>query len=249
MQRAVLGELRVRHVARQAEGHRLAGLGVHAEQDHAVGADAIAALATVAAQQEHVDPLAAVPRVLLRDLVVRRRRDLVVVEDVGHEVRRRDGVLPGPHDGRGEEHAEDDHREIADDRVPARPLPRPDQAVGRPDDEQPHEQQHRDDRRHDPQHLRVEGQVHRPVARGHQVEVAEEVPEHEAEDAGPAGQHDPTGELALGEEVAGAGDHRRDEGQAEGAGKAPGTTLPRSQRTPPAPRALGGCGRGGGWRR
>ena len=62
-QRAVRGEGQVLQVARQAEQRRVAGLGVDAGDDDRVGADALAALAAVAAEQQDVDPLLVAERV------------------------------------------------------------------------------------------------------------------------------------------------------------------------------------------
>ena len=72
VQRAVLGELRVHHVARKTEHHRLARLGVDADQDDGVGADAGATHSPVAAEQQDVDAVLARPRVLDRHVTRRR---------------------------------------------------------------------------------------------------------------------------------------------------------------------------------
>ena len=82
-----LGEREVRHVARQADQHRLAGLGVDAGDRHRVGAQAPPSGAGVAAEQQHV--VAAV-RGVDRDTVAEHGDDEVAldVDEVGAEEQR-----------------------------------------------------------------------------------------------------------------------------------------------------------------
>ena len=77
VERAVLRELRVHHVARQAEHHRPPGPGVQDQEHDRVGADALAGDRSVSAEEQDAHVLAAGPRVRLAD-AARRRGGAVV---------------------------------------------------------------------------------------------------------------------------------------------------------------------------
>ena len=64
VQRGAGGERHVAQVAREAEHHRAAGVGVDADQDHGVGADAGPPDAAVAPEEQQVDPVLGAPGVL-----------------------------------------------------------------------------------------------------------------------------------------------------------------------------------------
>ena len=67
MERAVRGELRVHHVARQAEHHRPARRRVDDQEHDRVGAHAVSRDRPVATEQQDAHPLATAPRVLVGD--------------------------------------------------------------------------------------------------------------------------------------------------------------------------------------
>ena len=118
-------------------------MGVDADQDHGVGADAGAPDAAVAPEEQQVDPLLGAPGVLLRDVRDLRSGDRVLVgrdrvdQVTGHH------RVAGPGRQRAGDGNREDHREQGAEQVlPARRPRGPGAVVGREDQGHP-----QDDRR------------------------------------------------------------------------------------------------------
>ncbi len=240
VQRTVHRELSVHHVARQAEHHGPARMGVEAGEDHRVGAHTVPVHVAVAAEEQEVHPVAPRPRVHLRH-PGRCGRAAVALEDRLDEVRLDPGIADAQDEWRGQDQAEHQDERSAGEGLQPGPVPWTHQGVRRDDHDEPEAQHTGEKTRGELQHVRVEGEVRRGL------EVPADVPAT-GSDEGERGQQDQQarGE-ASGPQVARSRQHRPQEGDPDGARQA-GRAAVLGRRAPSRSRSRGsalGLGRDG----
>ena len=218
MQRAVRRELRVHHVARQAEHHRPPGPGVQDQQHHGVGADAFAADRPVAAEEQDAHLLAPAPRVLLAD-AARRGGRAVLGEERLDQVGLRGGVRAS-----SARPAAPRPRRRAPRQAPARPTADGAARRGRsPDVRRQHAQ--RPHARPTPSTTTTRAQ---PGGVGGQLDERVHVAQRAEQVDRPADERAPAGRSRCSRPVQrkpGAGQHGAEQGHAEGAAHRAGATL------------------------